>query len=99
MSTRYQFGSLGMRHELLETRRERLVIEHLVLSAPHEKRRESRSPQLTFEPFKAREPSRALIKGNPAWPRPRQKTGARVRQYIFVDALSLGREPLSVDHR
>src|SRR6202012_2031168 len=99
VSTRYQFGSLRMRQEFLETRRERLVIEHLVLSAPHEKRREFRSPQLLLEPFEACQPSRGLAERNPARPRPRQKPRGRIRQYVFVDALSLGREFLSIDHR
>src|ERR1700739_2092953 len=98
MSTGYQFGSLGMRQEFLETFRERLVIEHLVLSAPHKKRREFRSRQLALEPFEAREPPRALVERNPARPRPGQKTRARIWQYAFVDALSLGCEFLSIDH-
>src|ERR1700722_2738823 len=99
MSTRYQFGSLGMRQEFLETRRERHVIEYLVLSPPHEKRGEFRSPQLAFQPFEACEPSRAFVERNPARPRPRQQTRARIRQYTFVDALCLGCELLSIDHR
>jgi hypothetical protein len=62
---RHQLGSFGVRQELLEAGRERLVFENLVFPPPDQQRSEFRLPQFALKPFEA-DPERFRRAGSSA---------------------------------
>src|SRR5260370_11171967 len=94
-----EFRTHRMRQQLLEARRERLVVEDLVLPSPDQQCREFRFLELSLEPFKTPEAACGVIEWNPARPGPGEKPRSRIWQDALVNALRFISESLPVDHR
>src|SRR5260370_4722531 len=94
-----QFGTLRVRQQFLEARRERLLIKHFVFLSPDQHCRKFRSFELTLEPFETFETTCGLIERNPARPGPREEARSRIGQDALINALRLISELLPIDHR
>src|SRR5258708_22339832 len=94
-----QLRTLRVRRQLLEARRERLVVNDFVFSSPDQQCRELRLLELTFEPLKPLETTCGVIKRNPARPGPGEEARSRIWQDALIDALRLVAEFFSIDDR